>query len=52
MNKYELIAVLGSLASMFITIFAGIAVALKSEQPEPYLKRVAKKYSIRPLDLR
>jgi hypothetical protein len=47
----ELLAALGSVVSLFVVLFVSFFAA-KSSQQEPYLKRVAKKYSIPPLDLR
>ena len=37
---------------IFVVMFLVLFARPKSAQQEPYLKRVAKKYSIRPLDLR
>jgi hypothetical protein len=48
---YELVAALGSVVPLFVVLFL-VLFASKSKQQEPYLKRVAKKYSIPPLDLR
>jgi hypothetical protein len=48
----ELVAALGSVGvPLFVALFLPFFVS-KSTQQEPYLKRVAKKYSIPPLDLR
>jgi hypothetical protein len=47
----ELVAALGSVAPLFVVLFISFFVT-KSTRQEPYLKRVAKKYSIPPLDLR
>jgi hypothetical protein len=47
---------IGIAVAIFVPIFTAMflvcVVAPKSAQREPYLKRVAKKYSIPPLDLR
>ena len=48
---WELVAALGSVTPLFVVLFLSFFVT-KSTQQEPYLKRVAKKYSIPPLDLR
>ena len=47
----ELVTALGSVVSLFVVLFLSFFIT-KSTQQEPYLKRVAKKYSIPPLDLR
>jgi hypothetical protein len=47
----ELVAGLGSVVSVFVVLFLSFFVT-KSTQQKPYLQRVAKKYSIPPLDLR
>jgi hypothetical protein len=48
----ELVAALGSVGvPLFVVLFFSFFVS-KSTQQEPYLKRVAKKYSIPPLNLR
>ncbi len=47
----ELVASLGSVVPLFVVLFL-VLFAPKSAQQKPYLKRVAKKYSIPPLNLR
>jgi hypothetical protein len=47
----ELLAGLGSVLPLFTVLFL-VFVAPKSAQQKPYLQRVAKKYSIPPLNLR
>jgi hypothetical protein len=48
---WELVAAVGSLVPVFVVLFLLFSVT-KSTQQAPYLKRVAKKYSVPPLDLR
>jgi hypothetical protein len=48
---WELVAALGSTVSLFVVLFLSFFVS-KSAQQKPYLQRVAKKYSIPPLNLR
>jgi hypothetical protein len=47
----EQVAALGSVIPLFTVLFL-LFVVPKYTQQEPYLKRVAKKYSIPPLNLR
>ena len=53
MNRFllELASQVGIWISIFVAVFVPVFVA-SSTRKEPYLKRVAKKYSIPPLDLR
>ena len=48
---WELVAGLGSVLPLFVVLFL-VVFAPKPTQQQPYLKRVAKKYSIPPLNLR
>jgi hypothetical protein len=48
---FELVAGVGSVVPLFVVLFLVLFIP-KSRQQKPYLKRVAKKYSIPPIDLR
>ena len=56
MNKFtlELVSGAGIFIPIFVAVFLPIFCVLFIRKPrqEPYLKRVARKYSIPPLDLR
>jgi hypothetical protein len=50
---WELVAAVGSVGTpIFVVLFLVLLVRPKFARQEPYLKRVAKKYSIPPLNLR
>ncbi len=48
----ELVAALGTVGTPIFIVMFLVFSGRKFAQQEPYLKRVAKKYSIPPLDLR